>query len=212
MSDMDKKARKTEGQSEKERVKQEVDRILEQDVAAKRQAKITEDPDLTKNWRFHNTKKLLQRYRSALMCISAALDDLDEQCLGDLGVRFTALGQFANQMDVDLSGTYLESRIRSMQRNKLMLQYIDKAIQSMRAYAKNGEEFYWLLYFKYLSSNEDICQSDSEIIERMRDRGLPISSSTFYRRFNMAIETLSGILWGFTARDTWTLTEFFNEK
>lgn len=99
-----------------------------------------------------------------------------------------------------------------MQRNKLMLQYIDKAIQSMRAYAKNGEEFYWLLYFKYLSSNEDICQSDSEIIERMRDRGLPISSSTFYRRFNMAIETLSGILWGFTARDTWTLTEFFNEK
>ena len=57
MSDMDKKARKIEEQSEKERVKQDVDRILEQDVAAKLQEKITEDPDLIKNWRFHNTKK-----------------------------------------------------------------------------------------------------------------------------------------------------------
>ena len=146
------------------------------------------------------------------MCIAVALDDLDEECLGSLGVRFSAMGEFAQQMDIDLSGTYIESRLRTMQRNKLMLQYIDKAIKSMRSYAKNGEEFYWILYFKYLSSNEDICQTDGEVVEKLREKGLPVSSSTFYRRCNLAIDTLSGILWGFTARDTWSLLEMLERK
>lgn len=116
-------------------------------------------------------------------------DDLDEECLGTLGIRFSAMGEFTQQMDIDLSNAYIESRLRTMQRNKLMLQYIDKAIKSMRAYAKNGEEFYWILYFKYLSSNEDICQTDGEVVEKLRERGLPVSSSTFYRRCNLAIDT-----------------------
>lgn len=190
---------------------QEVEKMLDR-MVSNRPAKIEEQPDLNKNWCFHNTKKLLQRYRSTLMCIAVALDDLDEECLGSLGVRFSAMGEFAQQMDVDLSNTYIESRLRSMQRNKLMLQYIDKAIKSMRAYAKNGEEFYWILYFKYLSSNEDICQTDGEVVEKQRERGLPVSSSTFYRRCNLAIDTLSGILWGFTARDTWSLVEMLERK
>lgn len=211
MSVIDEKFPESARKDEKSRVKKEMERILEKKVAAKRPSKIEEQPDLSKDWCFHNTKKLLQRYRSTMMCIAAALDDLDEDCLGSLGVRFSALSQFAEQMDVDLSGTYIESRMRSMQRNKLMLQYINKAVQSMRAYAKNGEEFYWILYYKYLSSGGDICQTDSEVVEKLQDKGLPVSSSTFYRRCNLAIETLSGILWGFTARDTWNLIEFFED-
>ena len=67
------------------------------------------------------------------------------------------------------------------------------------------------MYFKYLSSNEDICQTDGEVVEKLREKGLPVSSSTFYRRCNLAIDTLSGILWGFTARDTWSLVEMLEK-
>ena len=88
---------------------QEVEKMLDRMVSG-RPAKIEEQPDLNKNWCFHNTKKLLQRYRSTLMCIAVALDDLDEECLGSLGVRFSAMGEFAQQMDIDLSGTYIERR------------------------------------------------------------------------------------------------------
>lgn len=119
---------------------QEVEKMLDR-MVSNRPAKIEEQPDLNKNWCFHNTKKLLQRYRSTLMCIAVALDDLDEECLGSLGVRFSAMEEFAQQMDIDLSGTYIESRLRTMQRNKLMLQYIDKAIKSMRVYAKTARSF-----------------------------------------------------------------------
>lgn len=206
MSVKDKKI-STQGQGKSQDVEEILDRVV-----LNRPAKIEEQPDLNKNWCFHNTKKLLQRYRSTLMCIAVALDDLDEECLGSLGVRFSAMGEFAQQMDIDLSGTYIESRLRTMQRNKLMLQYIDRAIRSMRSYAKNGEEFYWILYYKYLSADEDICQTDGEVVERLREKGLPVSNSTFYRRCNLAIDTLSGILWGFTARDTCLLVEMLEKR
>lgn len=206
MSVKDKKI-STQGQGKSQDVEEILDRVV-----LNRPAKIEEQPDLNKNWCFHNTKKLLQRYRSTLMCIAVALDDLDEECLGSLGVRFSAMGEFAQQMDIDLSGTYIESRLRTMQRNKLMLQYIDRAIRSMRSYAKNGEEFYWILYYKYLSSDEDICQTDGEVVEKLREKGLPVSNSTFYRRCNLAIDTLSGILWGFTARDTCLLVEMLEKR
>lgn len=93
---MSAKDKKTNGQP------QEVEKMLDRIVSG-RPAKIEEQPDLNKNWCFHNTKKLLQRYRSTLMCIAVALDDLDEECLGALGVRFSAMGEFAQQMDIDLS-------------------------------------------------------------------------------------------------------------
>ena len=50
---------------------QEVEKMLDR-MVSNRPAKIEEQPDLNKNWCFHNTKKLLQRYRSTLMCIAVA--------------------------------------------------------------------------------------------------------------------------------------------
>ena len=94
---------------------QEVEMMLDRMVSG-RPARIEEQPDLNKNWCFHNTKKLLQRYRSTLMCITVVLDDLDEECLGTLGIRFSAMGEFTQQMDIDLSNAYIESRLRTMHR------------------------------------------------------------------------------------------------
>ena len=187
----------------------DVKRALESNVARKRLPLVEQDDELTRTWCYHNTKKLLQKYRNVLMCMALAMDDLEEDCMGTLGVRFSNLNDFAAQMDVDLSGTKLESRIRSMERNRLMIQYINNAIQGMRRIDKNGEEYYWILYYKYLST-EERCANDAAVVECLHNKGLPVSTSTFYRRLNAAIETLSGILWGYTARDTLELIDFFD--
>lgn len=185
---------------------QDIIRLLEKNTG-KRTAIIEDSSESIENWCFHNTKKLLKKYRSTMMSISVALEDLDEDCLGELGMRFTALSRFAGDLDVNLSGTYLESRIRSMERNRQMLQFIEKAILSMRRYDKNGEEYYWLLYYKYMAPNEEKCANDTEVVEKLRAKNFSVSHSTFYRRMNAAISTLSGILWGYTSRDTLALTE-----
>lgn len=198
-----------DAEDEKKALNQSVKRALEANIAEKRPSLVSQDDELTRAWCYHNTKKLLQRYRSVLMCMSIALDDLEDECADTLGARFSSLSDFAKQVDVDLSGTKLESRIRSMERNRLMLQYINKAIQGMRKIDKNGEEYYWILFYKYLST-EDRCANDVAVVECLRSKGLPVSTSTFYRRLSAAIETLSGILWGYTARDTLELVDFFD--
>ncbi|GHU78954.1 hypothetical protein FACS1894191_0680 [Clostridia bacterium] len=179
-----------------------------QDLVSNPAPKHKKKPD-EDNWRYHNTKKLLQKYRAAKMSISAALDELEEDYMGELGTKFTSLEEMAQYLDVDLSGTYLASWMRSMQRNKLMLSFINRAIRSMRRYDRNGEEFYWILYFKYMAPNEEKCANDAEIVTKMRNLNIPITSSTYYRRLSAAVSTLSGILWGYTSRDTLSITELF---
>lgn len=46
-----------------------------------------------------------------------------------------------------------------------------------------------------------------DIIDRMCNEGVPISTSTFYRRHNMAIEALSNIMWGYTSRGSLKITD-----
>lgn len=189
---------------------QEMNQILEK-KANEGKPLIVDSSKSVKNWCYHNTKKLLKKYRSTMMGISMALDDFDDQCLGELGMRFTALSQFASEMDVDLRGTYLEGRMRSMERNRQMLLFIDKALQSMRRYADNGEEYYWLIYFKYLAPNAEKSTNDAEVVEKLRSKHFSVSTSTFYRRLNAAIHTLSDILWGYTSRDSLPLTDILHK-
>ena len=66
-----------------------------------------------------------------------------------------------------------------------MLCLVDSAVDLMRAKHKNGEEFYWLLYYAYLSPQE--LQNVEEIIDQKRKE---------------AVEVLSSVLWGYTAQDS----------
>ncbi len=197
-------------ESENSKLTAEVKRVLENEVANKRPAKL-DDGTSVENWCFHNTKKLLKKYRSTKMCISAEMDKLEDDCESELGVRFEKMAEFAELVDIDLSGTYLESRMKSMQKNRQMLAFIDRAVASMRDYDDNGEEFYWIIYLKYMAPNSEKSANDVGIVSKLREKSIPISQSTFYRRLNAAISTLSGILWGFTARDTLQLTELINK-
>jgi len=205
------KSNKKAPESENSKLNSEVKQVLEREVAKKRKAKLADSSESVKNWCFHNTKKLLKKYRNTKMCISAALDTLEDDCESELGARFEKMADFARFMDVDLSGTYLESRMRSMQQNRQMLAFIDRAVSSMRKYDRNGEEFYWIIYLKYMAPGDEKCANDADIVNKLREKNIPISNSTFYRRLNAAISTLSGILWGYTARDTMQLTEIISK-
>lgn len=197
--------------SENSKLNMEVRQVMEQEVAKKRTAKIVDSSESVQNWCFHNTKKLLKKYRNTKMCISAALDKLEDACEDELGFRFEKMAEFARYVDVDLSGTYLESRMKSMQQNRQMLAFIDRSLSSMRKYDRNGEEFYWIIYLKYMAPGDEKCINDADIVVKLREMKIPISISTFYRRLNAAINTLSSILWGYTARDTLQLTEIINK-
>lgn len=100
----------------------------------------------------------------------------------------------------DLSGTELEHQAKCIEQSHKMLCLVDSAVDLMRAKHKNGEEFYWLLYYSYLSPQE--LQNVEEIIDQLRPHIRDISPRTYYRKRKEAVEVLSSVLWGYTAQDS----------
>ncbi len=76
---------------------------------------------------------------------------------------------------------------------------------------KNGEVYYQLLYYTFLSPQE--LQNVDEIIEALQPHIRDISRRTYYRKRQEAIDALSSVLWGYTAKDSLAvLEEFFPER
>ena len=62
-----------------------------------------------------------------------------------------------------------------------MLCLVDSAVDLMRTKHKNGEEFYWLLYYAYLSPQE--FQNVEEIIDQLRPHIRAQDSAGIVREF-----------------------------
>lgn len=60
-----------------------------------------------------------------------------------------------------------------------MLKLVDTSIELLRSKHKNGETFYWVLYYTYLSPQE--VGSVLDIIEAIRPHVKYISYRTYYR-------------------------------
>ena len=84
---------------------------------------------------------------------------------------------------------------------------LDTAIDLLRNKHKNGESYYWLLYYSFLSPQQ--LRNVEEIIEKLRPHIRDISFRTYYRRRREAIEALSSVLWGYTAKDSIAILEQF---
>lgn len=78
-----------------------------------------------------------------------------------------------------------------------MLKLLTSAVDIMRNKHKHGEQYYWLLYYTYLSPQQ--LQDMAEVIEK-QPHIMKISHRTYYRKRPQAIEALSTILWGYTSK------------
>ena len=83
----------------------------------------------------------------------------------------------------------------------------ENAINLLRTRHKNDEMYYWLLYYTYLSPQKQ--KNVEEIIDALRPHIRDISFSTYYRPRKEAVEALSAVLWGFTAKETLEVLEKF---
>ena len=88
-----------------------------------------------------------------------------------------------------------------------MLKLLDTSIDLLRTKHKNGESYYWLLYYSFLSPQQ--LRNVEEIIEKLRPHIRDISFRTYYRRRREAIDALSSILWGYTSKDSIAILEQF---
>ena len=111
----------------------------------------------------------------------------------------------------DIGGTKLENYAKSIERSNKMLNLLNSAVDILRSKHKHGEQYYWILYYSYLSPQQ--LQNTDEIIEKLEPHITNISKRTYYRRRPEAVQALSSILWGYTSKDFLnTLDNFFPNK
>lgn len=160
--------------------------------------------------RFHDTYKFLRRYRDATYSLKVVVHQMEKQFRLKYG---TSVDEFLDSIyaaGAELSGDDIEERAKSIERSNRMLKMLDSSVDLLRTHHKHGEQYFWILYYTFLSPQEP--KGTNEIIEKLRPHISNISYRTYYRKRHAAIEALSTILWGFTAKETIEiLNEFFPE-
>ena len=160
--------------------------------------------------RFHDTYKFLRRYRDATYSLKVVVHQMETQFRMKYG---TSVDEFLDSIysaGAELSGDDIEERAKSIERSNRMLKMLDSSVDLLRTNHKHGEQYFWILYYTFLSPQEP--KGTNEIIEKLRPHISNISYRTYYRKRHAAIEALSTILWGFTAKETIEiLNKFFPE-
>ena len=156
---------------------------------------------------YHNTWKLLQTYRDAVWNLELAIQQVRVGFESEFGESIEDFIESLYLAGADFSGTQIERHARSIERSRKMLRILDSAVELLRNKHKNGESFYWILYYSFLSPQELECVED--VLERLKPHIHNISYRTYYRRRQEAIEALSTVLWGYTSKECIDILERF---
>jgi hypothetical protein len=164
-----------------------------------------------KDPRYHDTWKLLQKYRDVVWSLELSVQHVKQSFEIEFGTSVDEFLDSVHCAGLELAGTKIERHTKCIERSNKMLKMLESAVELLRAKHKNGEAYYWVLYYTYLSPQE--LKDVDEIIASLQPHIRDISNSTYYRKRREAIEALGAVLWGYTARDTAEiLEEFFSER
>ena len=156
-------------------------------------------PSAEENPLFHDTWKLLKNYRDAVWNLELVVQQVRNSFEIEYG---SSIEEFLDSMylaGADIGGSKLENYARSIERSNKMLNLLNSAVEVLRNKHKHGEQYYWILYYSYLSPQQ--LQNTEEIIESLRPHIVNISHRTYYRKRPEAVQALSSILWGYTSKD-----------
>ena len=166
--------------------------------------------DVTEDPRYHDTWRLLKKYRDVVWSMELSVQQMKNQFQIEYGSSIEDFLDSVYLAGADLSGTDLEDHARCIERSNKMLTLVNNSIELLRTRHKHGEDYYWLLYYTYLSPQQ--LKNVEEIIEQLRPHIRDISLPTYYRKRKQAVEALSSVLWGFTSKECRDILEQFFPK
>ena len=131
---------------------------------------------------YHDTYKLLRCYRDSTYSLMVAVRQVE--------IQFQLESIYA--AGADLGDSQIEEWAKSIARSNRMIKLLLSSVDLLRKNHKHGEEYYWILYYAFLSPHE--LKNTEEILEELEKHVPSISYRTYYRRRQAAINALSSIL------------------
>lgn len=163
------------------------ERIEDQDWKKAKQAKIRN--------RYHNTMLLLKHYRDIrwlLQCLPAHVAEELDMPYAELDMLLSAVSTKAA-----LESKKFESRMRSIEKSRLMMDRINEAITVLREKPGDGEQLYNIIFHTFISPQK---LKHQQLLDK-----LEISDRHYYRMRQQAVNILSIRLWATPAAelDSW---------
>lgn len=155
--------------------------------------------DVTENPLYHDTWKLLQKYRDVVWSMELSVRQVRTSFESEFGQTIEEFLDSVYAAGADLSGTDIEQHARCIQRSNQMIQLVNDALEILREKHSNGEELYWILYYTFIIPRK--FQNTQQIIDKLCGHIGEISYRTYFRKRQDAIDALSSILWGYTSKD-----------
>ena len=157
--------------------------------------------------RYHDTWKLLKKYRDVIWSLEVSVQQVKNQFRIDYDCSIEDFLESGYMAGADLGGTDIENHARCIERSYKMLTLLENSVNLLRTRHQSGEVYYWILYYSFLSPQK--LKNVEEIIESLRPHIRDISSSTYYRLRKEAVTALSSVLWGFSEQDTLKILDLF---
>ncbi len=160
---------------------------------------------------YHDTLTLLKKYRDVVWSLELSVQRVRRKFQIEYGNSIEDFLDSIYLAGVDFDESGIAEHAQSIERSHKMLKLVESSVELLRTKHKNGEMYYWILYFSFFSPQK--YRNAEEIMEQLQPHILDISYQTFYRRRKEAIDALSSILWGYSSRESMNLLEeFFPEK
>jgi len=172
---------------------------------------ITEHFQSDKNALYHDVKSLFELYRSVSWKMQIKVNQVRHRFRTEFGKDIDEFLESIYQagMDLNLEIGDMKTRIEAINKSNKFLKLIDEAVDLMRKYHPQGEKFYWILYYSYLSAYK--AENVEEILDKLEPhfpKLTRIHRATYFRWREQAFEAVSGILWGYENENKLLLEDF----
>lgn len=104
--------------------------------------------------RFHDTYQFLRRYRDATYSLKVVVHQMEHQFKLQYDNDIDKFLDSIYAAGADLTGSDIEQRAKSIARSNQMLKLLESSIDLLRNNHKHGEQYYWILYYAFLSPQE----------------------------------------------------------
>lgn len=169
-----------------------------------------ENCETLENPMYHDTWILLKKYRDVVWSLELSVQRVRRQFQIEYGSSIEEFLESIYLAGVDFADSGIEEHAQSIERSHKMLKLVESSVELLRNKHKHGEDYYWLLYYSFLSPQQ--YRSAEEIIEQLKPHIRDISYRTYYRKRKEAIDALSSILWGYSSKDSLQILERFSPK
>ena len=110
-----------------------------------------EELNIADNPLYHDTWKLLKKYRDVVWSLELSVQQVRSRFEIEYGSSIEDFLESVYVAGIDLSDRSIEHHAKCIERSHRMLKLLDTSIDLLRTKHKNGESYYWLLYFSFLS-------------------------------------------------------------